>query len=246
MSNDCKIRTDQSEVFRLNVVIRGAVQGVGFRPFVFRLANEMHLSGWVSNTAQGVLIEVEGVKNQLDRFLVRVQGEKPGISFIQSMESSFLDPMGFLGFEIRESQSLGAKTSLVLPDIATCPDCLNEVFDPTNRRHLYAFTNCTNCGPRFSIIESLPYDRPNTSMRHFTMCPDCRREYENPGNRRFHAQPNACPVCGPHLELWNTEGKCLSADMFALLEAAEGIRNGKTVAVKGLGGFQLMVDARND
>jgi hydrogenase maturation protein HypF len=231
---------------RLAVAIRGAVQGVGFRPFVYRLATEMKLQGWVSNTPQGVFIEVEGTKETLDRFLLRLHKEIPPRAFIQSLEFSFLDPIGFEKFEIRESDSTGAKTSIILPDIAACPDCLKEIFDPSNRRHLYPFTNCTNCGPRFSIIEALPYDRPTTSMKKFEMCPDCLTEYENPLDRRFHAQPNACSVCGPQLQLLDTGGKILAEQHDALLQAASSIKAGKIVAVKGIGGFHLMVDARND
>ena len=231
---------------RLKACLLGVVQGVGFRPFVYRLATELKLPGWVSNTAQGVFVEVEGAKSLLDQFVLRLQNDKPPRAFIQSFEFSFLDPVGYPTFEIKESDGAGPKTALILPDIATCPDCLAEVFDPHNRRHLYPFTNCTNCGPRFSIIESLPYDRPNTSMKQFTMCPDCQREYDDPNDRRFHAQPTACPVCGPRLELWNEDGKTVSSDRTALLGAEQAIRGGKIVAVKGLGGFHLMVDARSN
>jgi len=231
---------------RLKLVIRGAVQGVGFRPYVFRLATEMNLLGWVSNTVEGVFIEVEGRKQVLDQFLTRLPVEKPAISFIQSLESQFLDPVGFSSFEIRESTSAGNKTTIVLPDIAVCPDCLKEVFDPNNRRHMYPFTNCTNCGPRYTIIQSLPYDRPNTTMSDFTMCRDCQREYENPRDRRFHAQPNACPVCGPKLELWDVQGRKVAENLYAMLECADAIRKGKIVAIKGLGGFHLIVDASSD
>lgn len=230
---------------RIHIAVRGAVQGVGFRPFVYRLASEMQLPGWVLNSPQGVFIEVEGEKDKLVEFLFRLEKEKPAPSFIQSLEFSFLDPLSFRRFEILPSDSNGSKSALVLPDIATCPQCLAEVFDRENRRHRYPFTNCTNCGPRFTIIESLPYDRPNTSMRVFEMCPDCRREYEDPMNRRFHAQPNACPVCGPHLELCDAKGRILSCHDQALLEAAAAICEGKIVAVKGIGGFHLIVDARN-
>jgi hydrogenase maturation protein HypF len=197
-----------SRCTRLKLSIRGAVQGVGFRPFVFRLATELHLSGWVNNSSQGVFIEVEGPRAALEQFFLRLDTEKPPRSFIQSLEASWLDTIGYKKFEIRESQTGGNKIALVLPDIATCPDCLREIFDPNNRRHRYPFTNCTNCGPRFSIIESLPYDRANTSMRKFTMCPQCQAEYDDPRDRRFHAQPNACPVCGPHLELWERRTGC--------------------------------------
>ncbi len=240
---------------RLKLVVRGAVQGVGFRPFVFRLATSLNLTGWVNNSPQGVFIEVEGPRTALEQFLLRLETEKPPRSFIQSLETSWLDAVGFKDFEIRESETGGDKTALVLPDIATCPDCLREIFDPKNRRYRYPFTNCTNCGPRFSIIESLPYDRANTSMKAFTMCPLCQAEYDDPRDRRFHAQPNACPVCGPHLELWECgDTSPLSKrghvralqNNDALLAAAAAIRAEKIVAVKGLGGFHLMADARND
>ena len=230
---------------RMHIVIRGAVQGVGFRPFVYRLATELKLPGWVLNSPQGVFIEVEGEKQDLDSFLFRLQNEKPAPSFIQSLEFSLLDPIHFGKFVIRESERAGAKSALILPDIATCPECLREIFDPGNRRHRYPFTNCTHCGPRFSIIESLPYDRPNTSMKSFEMCADCRAEYEDPQNRRFHAQPNACPACGPELELWDPAGKVLSRRDDALLAAVDAVRTGKIVAIKGLGGFHLVADARS-
>jgi hydrogenase maturation protein HypF len=232
---------------RLRVRIRGAVQGVGFRPFTYRLAQELRLSGWVNNSTQGVTVEVEGPAPDLQQFLLRLEREKPPRSSIQSLEPSWLDPAGYSGFEIRPSESGGAKTALVLPDIATCPDCQREIFDPQNRRFQYPFTNCTNCGPRFSIIEALPYDRGNTSMKQFTMCPLCQAEYDDPLDRRFHAQPNACPVCGPHLELRDHRGSVLTGESAAALDAAaEAIRAGRIVAVKGLGGFQLMADAGND
>jgi len=240
---------------RLKLAVRGAVQGVGFRPFVFRLAEELKLAGWVNNSPQGVFIEVEGPRVALEKFLLRLETEKPVRSFIQSLESSWLDANGYKKFEIRASETGGGKTALVMPDIATCPDCLREIFDPKNRRHRYPFTNCTNCGPRFSIIESLPYDRANTSMKQFAMCSQCQAEYGDPRDRRFHAQPNACPVCGPHLEFLecgdvsplSKRGHVRAVqNNAALLAAAEVIREGKIVAVKGIGGFHLMVDARNE
>jgi hydrogenase maturation protein HypF len=230
---------------RLRITVRGAVQGVGFRPFVYRLAKELNLTGWVNNSSQGVFIEVEGLQDKLNSFLFRIEREKPPRSFIQSLESSFLDAVGFAQFEIRHSDEEGAKTALVLPDVATCDDCLREIFDPQNRRYLYPFTNCTNCGPRFSIIEALPYDRRHTTMKTFIMCDECQTEYDNPLDRRFHAQPNACSVCGPHLEFWDNKGTSLFKNHQALLAATEAIIEGKVVAVKGLGGFHLIVDARN-
>src|SRR5512146_1545306 len=166
---------------RLRIVVRGAVQGVGFRPFVYRLATELGLAGWVLNSAQGVFLEVEGPEALLREFLSRLQDEKPAIAYIQSLESSFLDSAGFRGFEIRESSG-GEKTALILPDLATCPDCLREVRDPQDRRYRYPFTNCTNCGPRFTIMESLPYDRRRTTMKKFVMCEQCGREYHDPAD----------------------------------------------------------------
>lgn len=240
-----KNSSDNVSLRRLRITIRGAVQGVGFRPFVFRLAKELSLLGWVINNSHGVFIEVEGQKKTLDQFLLRLQQEKPPRAFIQSMEFSFLDLIGYEGFEIRPSDESSSKTALILPDIATCPDCLEEIFEPTNRRFHYPFTNCTNCGPRFSIIRSLPYDRPNTSMASFLMCSECQREYNDPNDRRFHAQPNACPTCGPQLELWNSEGSIVAREHDALLETVQAILAGQILAIKGLGGFHLVVVAGN-
>jgi hydrogenase maturation protein HypF len=234
-----------SPATRLKIAARGAVQGVGLRPFVYRLATELGLHGWVNNSSQGVLLEVEGPRAEVEAFLRRFDAEKPPRSFFQSVQATWLDPAGHTRFEIRESQVAGDKLALVLPDIATCPDCLRDIFDPSNRRFHYPFTNCTHCGPRFSIIESLPYDRANTSMKKFAMCPECQDEYNSPRDRRFHAQPNACPRCGPHLELWDAAGGPLAKRDEALTRAAVFVREGKILALKGIGGFQLMVDARN-
>jgi hydrogenase maturation protein HypF len=234
------------EPLRAKITVHGAVQGVGFRPFVYRLATELRLCGWVLNSSQGVFIEVEGPLDLVQPFLARLEKEKPPLAIIQSLESSFLDVAGYQGFEIRYSDHTGPKTALILPDIAICADCLREIFDPANRRYRYPFTNCTNCGPRFSIIEELPYDRPNTSMRRFKQCPECEAEYHDPLNRRFHAQPNACSKCGPHLELWDSSRNVLASDDAALVKAAELITQGKVVALKGIGGFQLICTARED
>src|ERR1043166_5253206 len=185
-------RTIPTKQERLKIVVRGAVQGVGFRPFVYRLAAGLKLNGWVSNTPQGVFIEVEGHRNVLEQFQRQIQTKMPPRAIVQSLTSSFLDPIGYDAFKIRESKERGDKTAFILPDAAACAECLREIFDPTNRRFRYAFTNCTNCGPRFSIIEALPYDRSNTSMKKFAMCDACEREYHDPLDRRFHAQPNAC------------------------------------------------------
>jgi hydrogenase maturation protein HypF len=239
-------KTDPERCERLKIIIRGAVQGVGFRPFVYRLATELKLNGYVSNTAQGVFIEVEGHRNFLEQFQRRIQTEKPPLAIVQSVKSSFLDAIGCDTFEICESQERGDKTAFILPDIATCADCLSEILDPNNRRFRYPFTNCTNCGPRFSIVEALPYDRCNTSMKKFVMCDECEGEYHDPLDRRFHAQPNACPKCGPHLEFWSKGGGAIAMGDDALRAAANAVRAGQIIAFKGLGGFQLIVDARNE
>ena len=231
---------------RLRLVIRGAVQGVGFRPFVYRLAHEMAVNGFVLNSTLGVTIEVEGDRVWLDAFRDRIVADRPPRAIIQSLEASWLDVTGYAGFQIRPSLRDGAASALVLPDIAICADCRRDILDPANRRYRYPFTNCTNCGPRFSIIEALPYDRANTSMRRFEMCPSCAHEYDDPGDRRFHAQPNACPACGPSLRLWDAGGRAIAAKDDAMRAAAEAIASGRIVAVKGLGGFHLMADARDN
>ena len=235
----------EPDILRFRIAVRGAVQGVGFRPFIHRLAGEIGLSGWVMNSAQGVVIEIDGERRHLDAFLRRIRDESPPRSLIQSLEYSLLDPAGYMGFEIRHSETTGTPTALVPPDIATCPDCLEELFNRQGRRYLYPFTTCTNCGPRFSIIDSLPCDRANTAMKQFPMCDECRTEYEDLTDRRYHAQAIACPACGPRLRLWDTAGIDLAAEHEALLQAAGEIRRGAIVALKGLGGFQLIADARN-
>ncbi|NDJ86377.1 MAG: carbamoyltransferase HypF [Chloroflexi bacterium] len=235
-----------TELQRRYIRIQGAVQGVGFRPFIYRLATQMQLKGWVINSSQGVQIEIEGPPAIVAEFLTRIPDEKPPLAVIQTLESLEMPVVGYMDFEIRHSDDSGAKTTLVLPDVATCPDCLAEIQNPEDRRYRYPFTNCTNCGPRFTIIRALPYDRPNTSMRLFPMCNACQAEYDDPLDRRFHAQPNACPECGPHLEQWDSAGHVLATHDAALIAAAAAIRHGQIVAVKGLGGFHLMVDARRE
>jgi hydrogenase maturation protein HypF len=234
------------DISRSQVLIHGAVQGVGFRPFVYRLATEMGLTGWVSSSPQGIVIEIEGPKSHLDAFLIRVSHQRPVQASISSIEQSRLKPVGSTSFEIRQSAQSGPKQTTILPDIAACSDCIAEIFDPANRRYLYPFTNCTHCGPRFSIVERLPYDRANTTMKTFTMCEQCRREYENPFDRRFHAQPNACRECGPHVEVWDPYGCVCALPENAIATAAAALKSGKIVAVKGLGGFHLMADATNE
>jgi hydrogenase maturation protein HypF len=227
---------------RLRLEVRGAVQGVGFRPFVYRLAEELGVNGWVANGPEGVLLEAEGLVETLNEFAQRVRSDAPPQAAIHELNAAWLAPCGHQGFEIRQSAQSGARTTVVLPDVALCDACRHELLSPGDRRFHYPFINCTNCGPRFSIIEALPYDRPNTTMARFTMCRECATEYHDPRNRRFHAQPNACPVCGPRIALWDGDGSTMNVDH--VVEAAgRAIRNGLIVAVKGIGGFHLMVNA---
>lgn len=228
------------------VVVRGAVQGVGFRPFVHGLAAELGVTGWVCNDPQGVRIEVEGPAPVLEEFLSRLISDKPPLAVIESLEHSRHDPEGHREFSIRPSCGIGAPSALISPDMATCDACRRELFDPADRRYRYPFLNCTHCGPRYSILESLPYDRPRTTMRGFPLCPACEQEYHNPSDRRFHAQPVACPDCGPHLSFWDERGEHQAEREDALLCALDLIRTGRILAVKGLGGFHLMVDARDE
>ena len=231
---------------RARLEIEGIVQGVGFRPFVYRLALRMGLSGWVRNTGRGVLLEVQGEQQAIDAFCLAVREKAPPLSAISNLKVEMVQTVlaqDEHGFVILESAS-GAKGGEVSPDCDVCDDCLAELFDPNDRRYLYPFINCTNCGPRYSIITGIPYDRPATTMAPFAMCDDCLAEYHDPLNRRFHAQPNACPVCGPRLALLNRAGAPLPGD--ALHEAIQALARGLIVAVKGVGGFHLAVDASNE
>ncbi len=230
---------------RARVTVRGAVQGVGFRPHAYRLAAELELGGWVSNSADGVLIEVEGRAEAIDAFVDALEARRPPSARIEALEVAAIAPRGEPGFAIRGSRRAGALSAAILPDLACCPECLREMLDPHNRRYLYPFTNCTHCGPRYSILQALPYDRDATTMRAFAMCTACRAEYEDPADRRFHAQPNACAACGPSLALWDAAGQVLARRHDALLRAAQALREGRIVAVKGLGGFHLWVDGRS-
>nr|MBN2276446.1 carbamoyltransferase HypF [candidate division Zixibacteria bacterium] len=237
---------DNRVVVRLGLDIKGIVQGVGFRPFVYRLATDMGLGGRVNNSPRGVRIEIEGSRSILDKFIHRLKTEHPIHAAIETIDTAEIPSNGETAFSVRESDESGSRTALVLPDLAICPDCLKDIFDPDNRRYHYPFTNCTNCGPRYSIIETLPYDRARTTMKVFPMCEECRKEYENPSDRRFHAQPNACPKCGPHLELWDRGGHILETGHDCLTAAAAAIADGQIVALKGLGGFQLLADASKE
>ena len=230
---------------RLRLEVRGRVQGVGFRPFVWRLARGLGLAGRVANTAQGVAIEVEGPEPALADFRRRLTADAPAMTRIEAVAATARPPEGGAGFEIQASDRAGARTVAATPDIATCPACLAEIRDPAARRYRYPFTNCTDCGPRYSILRRLPYDRANTTMAGFAMCPACRAEYDDPGDRRFHAQPIACPECGPRLTLRAADGREIAAEDAALAAAASALAEGRILALKGLGGYQLLADARD-
>ena len=223
--------------------VRGQVQGVGFRPFVYRLAQELDIAGWVRNDGEGVDIEAEGAAQAVEALIVRLETEAPPLASVTSVETAEAPLSGTRGFEIKVSRH-GTANTAVTPDAVTCPDCLAELFDPANRRWRHAFINCTHCGPRYTLTRRLPYDRPHTSMADFDMCPACRSEYEDPANRRFHAQPNACPVCGPRLSMRDAAGGLLEvADPIA--ETLARLARGEIIAIKGLGGYHLACDATN-
>lgn len=238
--------TELAARIRFRLLVRGAVQGVGFRPFVYQHAQALGLKGWVGNSAQGVTVEVEGHRDCIASLMCAIREAPPPNASVTALETCEIEPRGDTVFAVHASEAVGPRSAEVLPDLATCEDCLRELFDPADRRHLYPFINCTHCGPRYSIIEGIPYDRTRTSMRHFPMCPACRTEYENPADRRFHAEPNACPACGPRLVLWNPAGDILCCEHDALIAAAVAIREGRIVAVKGIGGFHLVADARDE
>jgi len=234
---------ETSELARISA--RGVVQGVGFRPFVYQLATKYGLKGWVCNTSEDVKIEVQGESRDLQRFLSELRDNAPPLACIEDISTTYHPPADYKTFEIRRSIAEEGKYQLVSPDIATCQACLREVLSPKDRRYHYPFTNCTNCGPRFTIIEDIPYDRPRTTMRSFRMCPQCQSEYDDPLDRRFHAQPNACPKCGPRLDLLDARGNCVASDN-AIATAGQFLGDGRIVAIKGLGGFLLACDATSE
>lgn len=226
--------------------ITGIVQGVGFRPFVYKLAHQENLLGWVKNTSAGVEILVEGCEEAILRFIRRINDEAPPLARIDQIEVHPVEENHFTKFEIIESQDIESAFIPISPDISVCNDCLHELFDPQNRRFLYPFINCTNCGPRFTITKTIPYDRPNTTMASFPLCADCASEYHNPEDRRFHAQPVACAVCGPHLSLIiDGQNEINSTDKEIIQEVQKLLKGGAIVAIKGIGGFHLACDALN-
>jgi len=277
---------ERNEVLRREVLVRGVVQGVGFRPFVYRLALEEGLAGFVGNGTDGVSIEIEGPRERVEAFLRRLSAEPPPLARIDSVKVRELAAMNAIGFQIIASDATGRVSTGIPADAATCPDCLRELFDPQDHRFLYPFLNCTNCGPRFTITRQIPYDRPQTSMAKFPMCPECQREYDDPANRRFHAQPNACWVCGP--QVWLVEADALGMKINSanlptrdfraaeanlrplskpfstapttssnakdtatstqddpVLQTINLLLAGRILAIKGIGGFHLSVDATN-
>ncbi len=255
-----------ADIMGARITVRGVVQGVGFRPFIYRIAHEHHITGWVVNSTVGVIIECDGTEGDVREFERAITAEAPTLARVDAMERISIEPQGFERFEIRPSEADEREVTLICPDVAVCADCLREFLDPSDRRHHYPFINCTNCGPRFSIIEETPYDRPKTTMRAFTMCPECQREYEDPLDRRFHAQPNACRVCGPALELvMPTPADSGTAELItgrSYLRIPKDIaasvkddpaagarwllRHGGIIGVRGLGGFHIAAAASLD
>lgn len=238
----------------MHVRVSGIVQGVGFRPFVYGLAKRLNLHGWVRNTSNGVEILIDGSMGSIDQFVQSLSAEKPPLAKIDTVDLTRveLSNIEYSVFEIRESAAISGAYQPISPDTAVCADCERELFDPSDRRYLYPFINCTNCGPRFTIIKDIPYDRPNTTMADFPLCDDCRDEYENPLDRRFHAQPVACPTCGPFVTLRESRANLPDSKIStieyrtsAILKIRRLLREGRIVAIKGLGGFHLACDARN-
>ncbi len=231
---------------RLRVEVEGTVQGVGFRPFVYRLARELELTGWVRNTRNGVLIEVEGDSLAVETFLQRLRADAPASASVDAMSTTLVPALDETGFSIVPCAESGQRTLVIPPDLATCEDCRRELMDHRDRRFGYPFLTCTQCGPRYSLLTAIPYERSNTTMAGFDLCPACRTEYSTESDRRFHAEPMACPTCGPHLSLWDEKGHEIAGPEDALQQARVMLDQGLIVAVKGLGGFQLWVDAKSE
>ncbi len=226
------------------IEVNGIVQGVGFRPFVYNLANQYGLKGEVANTAAGVSIHIEGPPQRIQAFETDLAAKCPPLAHVVEISGRPESLKPYADFRIAKSRGQAQMATLISPDVSICDDCRRELFDPADRRYRYPFINCTNCGPRYTIIDDIPYDRPKTSMRHFKMCAACQSEYDDPTNRRFHAQPNACAACGPHVDLYTNQRESVDTDN-PIKKAADLIRRGQIVAVKGLGGYHLVADAQN-
>jgi len=238
-------RPDET-VRRVRARVDGTVQGVGYRPFVYRLADELGIAGWVLNDERGVVVEAEGPAGAVEAFVARLSADAPPLAEVRGVQAEPVAVVGTPGFEIVASERGGAATAPVTPDSATCADCLAELADPDDRRHRYPFSNCTNCGPRFTIVQGIPYDRPLTTMAGFEMCDACRAEYEDPLDRRFHAQPNACPACGPQVRLIERNGSDVEGVEDPVRAAAQDLLDGRILAVKGLGGYHLACRADSE
>jgi hydrogenase maturation protein HypF len=229
---------------RFLIEVAGIVQGVGFRPYIFRLADRLRLSGFVNNNSDGVSIEIEGNEDSIQKFIATLKFQPPPLSQVIRIDVREISKKDETQFQILQSEAFQQRNTLISPDISTCEDCTHELLEPEDRRYLYPFTNCTNCGPRYTIISDIPYDRPKTSMSEFKMCRQCQEEYDDPGDRRFHAQPNACPVCGPSLKFIGKDQTINTNEPInKLLDALE---SGQIAAIKGIGGFHLAVDAKNN
>ncbi|MEO0225859.1 MAG: acylphosphatase, partial [candidate division WOR-3 bacterium] len=225
-------------MIRRKIFVRGIVQGVGFRPFIYRLAGQFDIKGWVLNSSSGVTIDAEGEKSKVEKFIEQIEREKPVNARIDEIKILTRKAIGYQHFTIRESTISSNGHALISPDLATCPDCQQEIMNQGNRRYFYPFTNCTNCGPRYSIIMDMPYDRIRTTMKNFRMCPTCAAEYHNTSDRRFHAQPNACPECGPILFLYTINRRLINT-LSPIETTINLLKNGKIIAIKGLGGFHI-------
>lgn len=229
---------------RVFLTVEGIVQGVGFRPFIYNLASSFSLNGWVNNNSEGVYVDVEGSESSISEFIKKVKSNPPPLARIENIKVEEMPLANYSQFVIKKSEVTEEKITLISPDMATCKDCINDIHDPNNRRYRYPFTNCTNCGPRFTIIKSIPYDRDKTTMKKFKMCDECEHEYKDPTNRRFHAQPNACKSCGPELWVTDNSGNLINTDD-PLKFTTEKLKEGYIFAIKGLGGFHLACDATN-
>ena len=234
------------ELSGVSIHVNGIVQGVGFRPFIFGLAHKFDLPGWVRNTSSGVDIELDGPKLKLESFITSLNKEAPPLAYIYEVKIQWISPKGYSQFKVEHSTAIDDAFQLISPDVSICSDCLCELFDLSDRRFRYPFINCTNCGPRFTIIKDIPYDRPKTTMAPFNMCEECAQEYSDPLDRRFHAQPVACPVCGPKVWMEFKSGSSPDLDPEKVITRTQDyLMEGKIVAVKGLGGFHLACDAGN-